>query len=51
MNGKKIIELKKNNIILSRECINLLIEKSNNDRDNLRNEINKIKNFAINKKK
>ena len=45
-----LAELKKNNIILSRECINLLIEKSNNDRDNLRNEINKIKGFAINKK-
>ena len=43
--------MKKNNIILSRECINLLIEKSNNDRNNLRNEIEKIKFFTINKKK
>ena len=35
--------LKENNIILSRESLNLLIEKSNNDRDNLLNEIEKIK--------
>jgi len=44
-------ELKKNNISLSREIINLLIEKSNSDRDNLRNEVEKIKSFALNKKK
>ena len=46
-----INELKKNNIILSRECINLLIESSNSDRNNLKNEIEKIKSFALNKKK
>ena len=45
-----INELKKNNIILSKECINLLVEKSNNDRNNLINEIEKIKSFALNKK-
>jgi len=44
-------ELKKNNIILSSEMINLLIEKSNNDRNNLKNEIEKIKSFSLNKKK
>jgi len=44
-------ELKKNNIILSKESINLLIEKSNNDRNNLKNEIEKIKSFSLNKKK
>jgi len=44
-------ELKKNNITLSRESINLLIEKSNNDRNNLKNEIEKIKSFSLNKKK
>ena len=43
-------ELKKNNIIISRELINLLIEKSNSDRNNLKNEIEKIKFFALNKK-
>ena len=43
-------ELKKNNIALSRELINLLIGKSNNDRNNLRNEIGKIAAFALNKK-
>ena len=43
-------ELKKNNIILSREVINVLVEKSNADRNNLRNEIEKIKSYALNKK-
>jgi len=45
------IELRKSNILLSREAINLLIEKSNSDRDNLRNEIQKIKTYSLNKKK
>ena len=44
-------EFRKNNISLSREAINLLIEKSNSDRANLKNEIEKIKSYAINKKK
>jgi DNA polymerase-3 subunit delta len=44
-------EFKKNNISLSREALNLLIEKSNSDRANLKNEIEKIKSYAINKKK
>tara|TARA_B100000029_G_scaffold41592_1_gene38713 strand:- start:1211 stop:2230 length:1020 start_codon:yes stop_codon:yes gene_type:complete len=44
-------ELKKINLSLSRESINLLIEKANNDRQNLRNEIKKIESFALNKKK
>jgi DNA polymerase-3 subunit delta len=43
-------ELKKNNVILSRESINLLIEKSNFDRGNLKNEIEKIKCYSLNKK-
>jgi len=43
-------ELKKNNINLSNESLNLLIEKSNNDRNNLRNEIEKIKSFSLNNK-
>ena len=45
------IEFKKNKIILSRESINLLIEKSNYDRNNLKNEIEKIKCFTLDKKK
>ena len=45
------IELKKHNIILPQEIINLLIEKSNSDRNNLRNEINKIHSYSIGKKK
>ena len=44
-------ELKKNNIHLSIESINLLIDKSNKDRGNLKNEIEKIRSLAINKKK
>ena len=44
-------ELKKNNILLSNELVNLLIEKSNNDRNNLKNEIEKIKSFSLSKKK
>ena len=43
-------EFRKNNISLSREAINLLIEKSNSDRNNLRNEIEKIKSYSLNKK-
>ena len=45
------LELKKNNITLSRELINLLVEKSNSDRNNLRNEIEKIIAYSLNKKK
>ncbi len=44
-------EFKKNNIAISREAINLLIEVSNGDRNNLRNEIEKIKSYSFNKKK
>ena len=45
------LELKKNNIMLSQETINLLVEKSNLDRNNLRNEIEKIHSYSLNKKK
>ena len=45
------LELKKNNIMLSQEAINLLIEKSNADRNKLRNEIGKIHSYSLNKKK
>jgi len=44
-------ELEKNKISLSREIINLLIEKSNSDRNNLRNEIEKIHSYSLNKEK
>ena len=44
-------ELKKNNIMLSQETVNLLIEKSNSDRNNLRNEIEKIHSYSLHKKK
>ena len=45
-----INEFRKNNINLSRESINLLIEKSNFDRNNLRNEIENIKAYTLDKK-
>ncbi len=44
------VELKQSNIILSNESINLLVDKANSDRNNLKNEIQKIKSFALNKK-
>tara|TARA_B100000029_G_C17586390_1_gene961259 strand:+ start:567 stop:1586 length:1020 start_codon:yes stop_codon:yes gene_type:complete len=43
-------ELRKNKINLSRESINLLVEKSNADRINLKNELKKIQSYALNKK-
>ena len=43
-------ELRNEKITLSREVVNLLVEKSNADRNNLRNEIEKIKCYSINKK-
>ena len=42
-------ELRKSNISLSSEALNLLIEKSNSDRGNLKNEIEKIKAYLLNK--
>ena len=42
-------EIKQTKIKLSTESINLLIERASGDRNNLRNEINKLKNFALNK--
>ena len=44
-------ELKKKNIVLPQEAINLLVEKSNFDRNNLRNEIEKIYLYSLSKKK
>ncbi len=44
-------ELKKNNISVSGEFISLLVQKSNFDRNNLRNEIEKIVSYSLNKKK
>ena len=44
-------EAKKSNINLSGEITNLLIEKSNGDRNNIKKEIEKISSFALNKKK
>ena len=44
-------EFKKNKISVSRESLNMLVEKSNNDRNNLKNEIEKIILFSFYKKK
>ena len=42
-------EIKQTKIKLSTESINLLIERASGDRNNLRNEINKLKSFALDK--
>jgi DNA polymerase-3 subunit delta len=39
------------NISISQQNVNLIVEKCNGDRKNLKNEFEKIKNFAKNKKK
>jgi len=44
-------ELRSNNLSLTRESLNLIIEKSNNDRNNLKGELEKIKSYSLNKKK
>lgn len=43
--------LRKNELKLSQEIINILIERSKGDRKNLNNELSKLKNLAISKKK
>ena len=43
--------LKKENISISQQNINMIVEKSNGDRTNLKNELNKIRNYTISKKK
>tara|TARA_B100001057_G_scaffold488678_1_gene573512 strand:+ start:416 stop:1417 length:1002 start_codon:yes stop_codon:yes gene_type:complete len=42
---------KRKKIPVSQEILNTLINRANGDRQNLQNEINKIENFLINKKK
>lgn len=42
-------EIKQTKIKLSNESINLLVGRANGDRNNLRNEINKLKSFAFDK--
>jgi len=46
-----VIFFRNENISISQENINLIIEKCNGDRNNLNNELNKIKNYARDKKK
>ena len=43
--------LKKENISISQQNMNLIVEKCNGDRQNLQNELDKIKNYSLNKKK
>ena len=43
--------LKKNQLRISQEIINIIIERSKGDRKNLNNELSKLKNLAISKKK
>jgi DNA polymerase-3 subunit delta len=42
---------KKQNISISQQNINMIVEKCNGDRTNLKNELDKIKNYSLNKKK
>ena len=42
---------KKENLLISHQNINIIVEKCNGDRNNLNNELEKIKNFSLNKKK
>ena len=45
------IFFKKENIPISQQNINIIVDKCNGDRNNLNNELNKIKNYSISKKK
>ena len=45
------IFFKKENIPISQQNININVDKCNGDRNNLHNELNKIKNYTLNKKK
>ena len=45
------IFFKKENIAISQQNINIIVDKCNGDRNNLNNELNKIKNYVLNKKK
>ncbi len=45
------IFFKKENIPISQQNINIIVDKCNGDRNNLRNELYKIKNYTLNKKK
>ncbi len=45
------IFFKKENIPISQQNINIIVDKCNGDRNNLNNELNKIKNYSLNKKK
>ena len=42
---------KKEDVPISQQNINIIIDKCNGDRNNLYNELNKIKNYTLNKKK
>ena len=45
------IFFKRENIAISQQNINIIVDKCNGDRNNLNNELNKIKNYVLNKKK
>ena len=45
------IFFKRENILISQQNINMIVDKCNGDRNNLYNELNKIKNYTLNKKK
>ena len=45
------IFFKKEKITISQQNINMIVDKCNGDRNNLNNELNKIKNYTLSKKK
>ncbi len=45
------IFFKKENIPISQQNLNIIVDKCNGDRNNLNNELNKIKNYTLSKKK
>ena len=51
LNSIVINFMKKNNINISKQVINTLVERAMGDRINLQNELSKIENFTLNKKK
>jgi len=51
LNGIAIKFFREKKILLSQESVNLLVERSRGNRQNLLNELNKIENFSIDQKK
>ena len=51
LNGILVKFMREKNINISQQIINIIIERAAGDRNNLKNELQKIENYALNKKK